>query len=120
MNDSSAASKLETPSKKPLILEESENRYTGRLKFFDEAKSYGFLVLDSDNSDIFVHLDDLQKAGITKEELRKLGSYFRSATQVNHFGKGPTKAPRFSFQTMTYLGKYNKSRKAVDLKLIQE
>jgi len=37
---------------------------------------------------------------------------------VNHFGKGAQKAPRFSFVTMVYVGKYNKSRKAVDLKLL--
>ncbi len=34
-------------------------RFTGRLKFFDEGKNYGFLVMDSDGSDIFVHFDDL-------------------------------------------------------------
>jgi len=36
------------------------------LKFFDEKKKYGFFVLD-DGSDVFVHLDDLEKAGVTKE-----------------------------------------------------
>lgn len=36
-----------------------EIRETGKLKFFDESKSYGFIVLDSDKSDVFVHLDDL-------------------------------------------------------------
>ena len=47
--------------------EEGENkRFTGRLKFFDEGKNYGFIIMDSDESDIFVHYDDLQKAGITK------------------------------------------------------
>lgn len=34
-------------------------RYTGRLKFFDDNKNYGFIVLDVDNTDIFVHADDL-------------------------------------------------------------
>lgn len=49
------------------ISDEGENkRYTGRLKFFDEGKNYGFIIMDSDESDIFVHYDDLQKAGITK------------------------------------------------------
>lgn len=47
--------------------ENSENkRYTGRLKFFDDAKNYGFIIMDADDSDIFVHYDDLQKAGISK------------------------------------------------------
>ncbi len=28
-------------------------RYTGRLKFFDENKNYGFIIMDADGSDIF-------------------------------------------------------------------
>ncbi|CAD8171969.1 unnamed protein product [Paramecium octaurelia] len=77
--------------------------YTGRLKFFDEQKNYGFIVMDEDKSDIFVHLDDLQKAGVTKEVLKtsKQGSMLR-----------------FQFNCMVYVGKYKKSRKAVELKLL--
>ncbi|CAD8096852.1 unnamed protein product [Paramecium sonneborni] len=77
--------------------------YTGRLKFFDEQKNYGFIVMDEDKSDIFVHLDDLQKAGVTKEILKtsKQGSLLR-----------------FQFNCMVYVGKYKKSRKAVELKLL--
>jgi cold shock CspA family protein len=37
-------------------------RTTGRLKFFDENKNYGFIVSDVDGKDIFVHYDDLSKA----------------------------------------------------------
>ncbi|CAD8095916.1 unnamed protein product [Paramecium sonneborni] len=77
--------------------------YTGRLKFFDEQKNYGFIVMDEDKSDIFVHLDDLQKAGVSKEVLKsaKQGSLIR-----------------FQFNCMVYVGKYKKSRKAVELKLL--
>jgi hypothetical protein len=49
---------------------EMQSRQTGTLKFFDEAKKYGFIIMDSDGSDIFVHQDDLNKAGLTKEFLR--------------------------------------------------
>lgn len=45
-------------------------RYTGRLKFFDDAKNYGFIIMDADESDIFVHYDDLQKAGISKDVIK--------------------------------------------------
>jgi cold shock CspA family protein len=78
-------------------------RFTGDLKFFDEKKNYGFLVMDLDKSDIFVHYDDLLKANITKETL----SANRTGIQL-----------KFSFSCMNYIGKYNKSRKAVDLELI--
>lgn len=92
-------------TKKPIIIEDSgpKVRKTGRLKFFDEGKSYGFIVMDEDNSDIFVHLDDLSKAGVSKELLR-------SSKHGNVI--------RFSFLCMVYIGKYNKSKKAVELEII--
>lgn len=46
------------------------NKFTGRLKFFDESKNYGFLVMDSDGSDIFVYANDLVKTGLPKDFLR--------------------------------------------------
>jgi len=93
------------PPKKLIIIDESapKIRKTGRLKFFDENKSYGFIVMDEDGSDIFVHYDDLSKAGVNKDLLR-------SAKQGN--------LVRFSFLCMNYIGKYNKSKKAVELELI--
>ena len=39
-----------------MVLEESKDFFTGKLKFFDEAKNYGFLVMDEDQTDIFVNL----------------------------------------------------------------
>lgn len=50
-NDCKSASKLQ-----PMVLEESKDFFTGKLKFFDEAKNYGFLVMDEDQTDIFVNL----------------------------------------------------------------
>lgn len=47
-----------------------------------------------------MHFDDLQKANITKE-------YLKTAKMGNII--------RFTFSYMNYIGKYNKSRKAVDL-----
>jgi len=48
-------------------------RLTGKIKFFDEIKNYGFIIIDQDGSDIFVHYDDLSKAKnakITKDFLK--------------------------------------------------
>ncbi|KRX00189.1 P-loop containing nucleoside triphosphate hydrolase [Pseudocohnilembus persalinus] len=77
-------------------------RQIGRLKFFDEVKNYGFLIMD-DGSDIFVHYDDLQKANISKEVLKqgKSGSVIK-----------------FSFKCLNYIGRHNRSRKAVELQYI--
>eukprot|EP01017_Pseudomicrothorax_dubius_P003136 TRINITY_DN10378_c0_g1_i1.p1 TRINITY_DN10378_c0_g1~~TRINITY_DN10378_c0_g1_i1.p1 ORF type:complete len:467 (-),score=117.98 TRINITY_DN10378_c0_g1_i1:206-1606(-) len=91
--------------RKPIILDEGKERFTGRVKFFDEAKNYGFIIMDSDGSDIFVHYDDLSKANISKELLRSA----RQGTSI-----------RLSFGCMNYIGKYNKSRKAVDIQMLAE
>jgi hypothetical protein len=60
----------ETVKKKPIILDHTQVRYEGRLKFFDEVKGYGFIVMDDDGSDIFCHYDDFFKAGIDMNVLR--------------------------------------------------
>jgi hypothetical protein len=91
--------------RKPIILEETKERYMGRLKFFDENKNYGFIIMDDDGSDIFVHYDDLSKASITKD-------FLRSAKQGALI--------RMSFSCMSYIGKYNKSRKAIDIQLLYD
>lgn len=90
-------------NKVPFIDNESEIKKTGRLKFFDENKNYGFIIMDEDGSDIFVHYDDLLKSGVTKE-------FLRAAKQGIVI--------RFSFNCMNYIGKYNKSKKAINLILL--
>lgn len=52
-------------SKKPIVLDEGDHkRQTGKLKFFDEEQKFGFIIMDEDNTDIFVHMDDLLQANI--------------------------------------------------------
>jgi hypothetical protein len=63
--------------------------------------------MDADESDIFVHYDDLQKAGISKEIIKSIKN--EMYMQI-----------RFSFKVMDYFGKYKKSRKAVDLIIIDD
>ncbi|EGR31360.1 hypothetical protein IMG5_112050 [Ichthyophthirius multifiliis] len=79
--------------------------YTGTLKFFDHEKNYGFIVEDSTKSDIFLHNDDLQKANISKNAL---------------LGQKQGQIIRFQFCCMEYIGKYKQSRKAVDIKLLND
>ena len=90
--------------RKPIILDEGKSRYSGKLKFFDETKNFGFIVMDDDGSDVFVHYDDLLKSGFDKEYLKaaKTGTVMR-----------------FSFSCMSYIGRYNKSRKAVEISLLE-
>jgi 'Cold-shock' DNA-binding domain len=93
--------------RQPLILEESNERYVGILKFFDENRAYGFIIMEN-NSEIFVHYDDFEKkdqGGITKEFLAsyKYGNIIK-----------------VEFSLMKYIGRYNVSRKAVEVRVIGE
>ena len=37
----------------------------GRVKWFDLAKGYGFIVPDEGDKDVFVHVSEVRKAGFT-------------------------------------------------------
>ena len=78
-------------------------RFSGKLKFFDESKNYGFFVLDSDGSDMFVHYDDLRKTNISKDLLVSSKTLY---------------SMHFTFHVFEYDGKYRSSKKAVDIKLV--
>jgi hypothetical protein len=75
---------------------------TGILKFFDDDKNYGFFVLDNDGSDLFVHYDDLLKAGLGKEGIRL----------------AKVSGTKFAFQSVSYYGKHNLSKKAINIQLL--
>lgn len=93
----------DVPKKKPIIINQTPERFAGKLKFFDEVKGYGFIVKDDDEKDIFCHYDDFCKAGINLNMLRavKMGQVLR-----------------LSFCCLNYIGRHNKSKKAVDLMFI--
>lgn len=38
---------------------------TGEIKWFDEAKGYGFIKNDDGGKDVFVHIKEVEKSGFT-------------------------------------------------------
>lgn len=39
---------------------------TGNVKWFNATKGYGFISNDNGNKDVFVHISEVQKAGIDR------------------------------------------------------
>lgn len=82
----------------------NEVKVTGHLKFFNEGQSYGFIVSDVDGGDLFFHFDDMKKTNLSKQFLKDAKGRF---------------IVRFQFKVMAYYGKYNMSKKAVDIDLLK-
>jgi CspA family cold shock protein len=38
---------------------------TGRVKFFNAGKGFGFVVRDDDGADVLVHISAVERAGLT-------------------------------------------------------
>jgi cold shock CspA family protein len=96
----------ERESNKPLILNHSLRRYIGNLKFFDDNRGFGFVTIDGENNgkDLFIHHDDLLKANIDLRKVKK---------------EAVEGVVKMSFCCLDYMGKYNRSRKAVELKIVE-
>lgn len=90
-------------SKKAKKPEKKKEKMSGRLKFFDEVKNYGFFLLDSNSQDMFVHYDDLKKTPIEKSLL---------ASSKNRYSM------RFTFLVFGYDGKNKPSKKATGIELV--
>ena len=59
---------------------------TGTVKFFSEAKGYGFILPDGGGRDIFVHIGGLQSSGL---ETLTMGARVAFRLQPDKRGLGP-------------------------------
>jgi cold shock CspA family protein len=97
---------LSPERKKPVvILEDRKDQYRGRLKFFNEDNNYGFITIEDTEEDVFVYHDELAKANLSGKDFRVVKD---------------GKKLRVRFQVVSYIGRKGKSKKAVDLKVIEE
>ena len=58
--------------------------YTGKVKFFNQEKSYGFIVPEEKGSDVFLHMTELEKSGYKGISIGQRVSY---ELGTNHKGK---------------------------------
>ena len=67
-------------------LPDKDRRYTGKIKFFDKERGFGFVAPDDGGRDVFVHISAVQRAGVPYLEDGMLISY---ATEDDSRGRGP-------------------------------
>ena len=76
---------------------EGLERLGGVLKVYFEKDDFGFIKMSNNEKDVFVHGEDLRKAGVSLKNVSEAHGV------------------RLSFTLMEYLGKNNISKKAVDV-----
>ncbi len=63
-----------------------DKRFSGKVKFFDKDRGFGFVTPDSGERDVFVHVSAVQRAGVPYLDEGMLISY---ATENDTRGRGP-------------------------------
>lgn len=97
---------VKTAKKKKKQSTSESKWYRGFLKFFDEKNSFGFMsaTINGKPEDVFVYRNEFDQAGIDMSTVR-LAKHGTTLT--------------FEFNVAFYFGKYQKSKKALNLKLVE-
>jgi len=91
--------------KKKVESRKYKERMLGKLKFFSAKDKYGFIVVEADGTDLFVHYDDLRKAQMDDNLLMT----FKGKLDVS-----------VQFCIFEYSNKQGRiKKKAVDIKLLE-
>lgn len=96
-----------TPSKRPKKKKKGESKvFRGELKFFDEKNNFGFILTNVNGKfeDVFVYRSEFDQAGIEMSTVR-LAKHGTLLT--------------FEFNLAFYFGKYQRSKKALNLRLVE-
>ncbi|CAG9328493.1 unnamed protein product [Blepharisma stoltei] len=81
-----------------------EKKFTGKLKFYQLKKRFGFITLDVDQADIFLCEDDLLLSGINHKKFKE-----------SVISKQPMS---FRFHIKKYIENGKEKRKAIDIEII--
>lgn len=65
---------------------EIQMRVNGTVKFFNQAKGYGFISPEDGGKDVFVHVSDLERSGVGTIDQGMRVSF---ETEPDKHGKGP-------------------------------
>lgn len=71
---------------RPVREQREQVREEGVVKFFNDTKGWGFIIRDSDNSEIFVHYSEVEKG---RKGRKTLYEGQRVSFVVGNNGKGP-------------------------------
>lgn len=61
-------------------------RVNGTVKFFNQSKGYGFISPDEGGKDVFVHVSDVERSGLSTIDQGMRVSF---ETEPDRRGKGP-------------------------------
>lgn len=63
-----------------------KKRQTGKVKFFDKDRGFGFVTPDAAGRDVFVHISSVQRSGLPHLDEGMIISF---ATEDDSRGRGP-------------------------------
>lgn len=87
---------------KSVVLGKSDRFYQGTLKFYNEQKKFGFILL-SDDKEIFIHKDNIVRSKIDTKAFEICSHFFTIILQ---------------FRLLHYQGRKNNNIKAIDLEIL--
>ena len=84
---------------------------TGRVKWFDSKKGYGFIKVENSEKDVFLHVSALEKSKlrVLKRKLQKEG-FFKIIKMKSNYEKPSEKKKRIKLENLKRVKKNQRLR----------